>query len=167
MGGVDHTQGEQSIAKGSSAGRRRPAGGVAYEYIACAAQGYLLDSHTFLWAVKKPERLGVRARDIIESLDNRLFLSAISAYEITQKLRLGKLDPSYTSVAERVHETAALLGAAELPVSLAEADFAGKLAWEHRDPFDRFLAAQALLNNLVLLSNDAALGAFDQIKAVW
>lgn len=134
---------------------------------ASVSKSYLLDSHTFLWAVKNPKRLGVEARKTIESLENHIYLSAISAYEITQKLRLGKLDASYTSIAERVPEIAAQLGATELPVSLAEADYAGRIAWEHRDPFDRFLAAQAVLNNLVLISNDAVLAAFDQVETLW
>lgn len=139
-------------------------GGVTYSHV---ARGYLLDSHTFLWAVKNPKRLGQNARKIIESPKNLIYLSAISAYEITQKQRLGKLDASYTSISQRLSETAEQLGAIKLPVSFAEAEYAGRLAWEHRDPFDRFLAAQAVCNNLVLISNDAQLSSLVQIETIW
>jgi PIN domain nuclease of toxin-antitoxin system len=59
------------------------------------------------------------------------------------------------------------LGVDSLPVSEQHAHFAGKFEWTHRDPFDRLLAAQAIIDNLTLITNDPVFGELSWIKAVW
>ncbi|MDR1014068.1 MAG: type II toxin-antitoxin system VapC family toxin [Coriobacteriales bacterium] len=130
-------------------------------------RGYLLDTHTFLWAARNPKRLGKAARAALEAPDRRLYLSSFSAYEVARKHHIGKLDPSYAFVVENYTEVARRLGVTDLPVTLAHAYQAGQMDWPHRDPFDRVIAAQAALENLVLITNDAALGVHPWVETVW
>ncbi|MDR1088286.1 MAG: type II toxin-antitoxin system VapC family toxin [Coriobacteriales bacterium] len=127
---------------------------------------FLLDSCALLWAAKKPSGLGSSARGIIEDPATRLFLSSISAYEVAFKHRLGKLG-EYGFIAENYTEVVRKLGTIDLPITLAHAYFAGQMAWPHRDPFDRIIAAQAALENLILITNDTALCHHPQLETVW
>lgn len=91
------------------------------------------------------------------------FVSAVSAWEIARKARIGKLNREIALEFERfVHQA----GYIELPISMRHAAIAGDFPAEHKDPFDRILAAQALHENLTLLSNDTKLDAFG-IHRVW
>jgi PIN domain nuclease of toxin-antitoxin system len=130
-------------------------------------RGYLLDTHTFLWAVQDTPRLGRLAHAVLEGLDKPLFLSSISAYEVTNKYRIGKLEPRYEFVVENYTEVARRLGVTELPVSTAHSHLAGSMDWSHRDPFDRILLAQAALENLVIITNDAQIKAHNWVETVW
>ena len=130
-------------------------------------RGFLLDTHTFLWSVKRPERLGEKARRIIEDNDSRLYLSSICAYETANKSRLGKLDASYESVVENYTYFANRLGVKDLPLTLAHTYLAGSMEWEHRDPFDRFLVAQASLENLMIITDDEQIRNHPWIDTVW
>lgn len=129
-------------------------------------KGYLLDTHTFVWAVQQPEKLGKTAREIIEQSTTKLYLSSISAFEITNKYRIGKL-PGCEYLVSNYAEIARQLGVADLPISLAHTWFAGQFEWSHRDPFDRILAAQAALENLTLISNDKAFQTLNYYDLVW
>jgi PIN domain nuclease of toxin-antitoxin system len=129
-------------------------------------RNFLLDSCTLLWAAKKPSRLGSTARRIIEDPSAYLFLSSISAYELAFKHRLGKLG-EYGFVVENYTEVVRKLGVIDLPVTLAHAYQAGQMDWPHRDPFDRVIAAQAALENLVLITNDATLSSHPWLETIW
>ena len=128
--------------------------------------GYLLDTHTFLWAVREGRELSDNAKKAIEDVDAPLFVSAISAYEITNKYRIGKL-PGYAYVAENYLDILRKFGADELPVSTRHANYAGKFEWDHRDPFDRLLAAQAFIENLSLITNDTAFHSLPWVTVLW
>jgi PIN domain nuclease of toxin-antitoxin system len=130
-------------------------------------KGYLMDTHTFLWAAKNPKRLGESARSIIENIDTHLFLSSISAFEIVYKKRIGKLDPTYENVVENYTQYARLLGTNDLPLELAHTYLAGSMEWDHRDPLDRFIVAQASLENLIIITDDLQIQAHPWIDAVW
>jgi len=127
-----------------------------------------LDTHTFLWAVceDQNQKLSDVARKIIEDSGLSLYVSAVSAYEIMNKYRIGKL-PGYTDVAENYLDIIGEFGAVELPVNARHAHFAGKLEWSHRDPFDRLLAAQVSVENLTLITNDAAFNTLSWITVLW
>ena len=127
---------------------------------------YLLDTHAFLWAVSDSQRLGVKAREVIEDSTASIFLSAVSAYEIMNKCRIGKL-PGYAQVAEDYLEILRQLGADELPIRTKHAHYAGQIEWDHRDPFDRLLAAQALIDDLTLISNDSAFQSLPALTVLW
>jgi PIN domain nuclease of toxin-antitoxin system len=127
---------------------------------------YLLDTHTFLWAVQEEKLLSGNARRIIENRDNDLFLSSISAFEIANKYRIGKL-PDYEYVVDNYPYIVLKLEAQELQVSTAHAFFAAKFEWKHRDPFDRILVSQASLENMPIITNDAAISSLDWIETIW
>ena len=113
----------------------------------------LLDTHTFLWWLSGSERLSVRARDAIADEANEILVSAASAWEITAKHRLGKLVGGEL-IARDVASGIAGQGFAELSITVHDASRAGALSGPLRDPFDRMLIAQALIHDLVLVSNE-------------
>lgn len=129
-------------------------------------QGFLLDTHTFIWAAQEPEKLGVEARQIVEDPANTLYLSSISAFELTNKYRIGKL-PECDYLVSNYTQIARQLGTVDLPITLAHTWFAGQFEWGHRDPFDRILAAQAAMENLILVSNDKAFDSLDYYELAW
>ena len=128
--------------------------------------GYLLDTHTFLWATHDDARLSQLAKEAMNAKSMQKFVSAASAYEIMNKYRLGKL-PDFAYVAENYFEILRSLGAYELPINSQHANFAGKFDWMHRDPFDRLLAAQTSIENLVLISNDSAFNSLPWLNVLW
>ncbi|MBX6422359.1 type II toxin-antitoxin system VapC family toxin [Thermosulfurimonas sp. F29] len=112
-------------------------------------KGYLLDTQVFLWWLSDDPRLGKVARDIIADPDKAIYVSAASAWEIAIKKALGKLKAP-TELAEILEEE----GFLELPVFFRHAEYLEKLPWYHKDPFDRMLIAQALAENLILITAD-------------
>lgn len=127
---------------------------------------YLLDTHTLLWATRDNARLGKNALAIIEDANAPVFVSAVSAYEIMYKFQLGKL-PEYEYVAENYFDVLRRFAVNELPISAQHAHFAGKIEWTHRDPFDRLLAAQAVADNMTLITNDPALQDLSWVTVLW
>lgn len=113
----------------------------------------LLDTHVWLWLQHAPERLGREALALLEDLDNELFLSAASAWEIAIKHALGKL-PLPEVPAEYMPSRMATSGTASLPVTTRHALHVAMLPTHHRDPFDRLLVAQAQLEGMTLVTAD-------------
>ena len=130
------------------------------------AVGYLLDTHTFLWAVRGSQELSVSAKNIILNTSMQVYVSAVSAYEIMNKHRIGKLH-GFDDVAAKYFDAVADLGANDLPINAHHSHFAGEFNWSHRDPFDRLLAAQAFIENLILVTNDSAFGSLQWINTLW
>jgi PIN domain nuclease of toxin-antitoxin system len=119
----------------------------------------LLDTHAWLWMIARPERLSAEARARLEDPGNELFLSAASAWEISIKYRLGKLElpePPERLVPSRLARD----GVIPLPVTVDHALRVAALPDLHRDPFDRLLVAQAQLEGLVLVTADPAIAAY-------
>src|SRR5881396_4141332 len=113
----------------------------------------LLDTHAFLWSISKPSKLPAKARSTIEDKTNQAFVSAVSLWEITIKIRINKL---------RLEWSGDLIGAAinagiePVPLIPEEAATYGELAEaSHTDPFDRMLAWQAISRKMVLVSGDS------------
>jgi len=127
---------------------------------------YLLDTHTLLWAVQKDVKLSKNALKVVDNTDELLFVSAVSAYEIMYKHKLGKL-AGYSDVAEKYFEILNELGVRELPVSAKHAHFAGKFEWTHRDPFDRLLVAQVVTDDMTLITNDPAFQELTWVNVLW
>jgi len=90
-------------------------------------------------------------------------VSAASAWEIGTKFRLGKLDEA-RAVVYGYGGHLALLRAQELSISAHHALTAGTLTWEHRDPFDRVIAAQCMIESVQLVTADHALAAFPELR---
>lgn len=126
---------------------------------------YLLDTHVLLWAMEFPDKLSVTARAVIEDTGNEILVSAISAFELATKVRLGKL-PQGELLHAGYAAALAAAGMSPTPVDDAIALRAGRLPGEHRDPFDRILAATALEKDVEILSVDTALDAFG-VRRVW
>ncbi len=125
----------------------------------------LIDTHVFLWAVLEPERLSRTAKKILEDLQTEVFLSAACVWEIAAKHRLGKLRQADYLV-KNFEQALSSLQIEELPIVRAHALKAGSWPVEHRDPFDRILAAQVLLEGIPLLTIDPAFEAFS-IEVIW
>jgi PIN domain nuclease of toxin-antitoxin system len=111
-------------------------------------------------------KLSHRARTAIaDDEQNDIFVSAASAWEMTTKFRIGKL-PDAGSVAHDVAAVMASEGFEGLSISLRHGQRAGDLVGRHRDPFDRMLIAQALIEDLTLVSNEKAFDAY-AVKRLW
>jgi PIN domain nuclease of toxin-antitoxin system len=125
----------------------------------------LLDTHALLWWQTNDERLSNRARALIGDEMNEVFVSAASAWEIATKQRLGKLD-EVPDAASRFAELVAADGFAHLSITYTHSLRAGGYQIDHRDPFDRILAAQSDLEHLLLVTRDPAFELF-ACKTVW
>lgn len=126
----------------------------------------LLDTHAFVWAVTTPDRLGPAANAVITDPTNTLWLSAASVWEIAIKVRSGKW-PDAEPVVANAEAIARRLGASLLPIDAADARRAGMLDWDHRDPFDRMLAAQATNHQLPLITRDTSFRAVPGLGIIW
>lgn len=126
---------------------------------------FLIDTHCWLWAVRNPERLLPSAAKLIESNENTVVLSAVSALEIAIKASLGKLELSEPA-AEFVSSQMAVLSMTSLPVYLTHALRVGLLPHHHRDPFDRLLVAQSQIERLPLMTADPEIAAYD-VELIW
>jgi PIN domain nuclease of toxin-antitoxin system len=126
----------------------------------------LLDTHTLLYALAQPRRLSPRAAALIRDAANTVLVSTASAWEIATKYRLGKLPGAGGLVASYAAHLSTLR-ADELPIRSSHALTAGGFRVEHRDPFDRMLAAQALIEGLPLVTDDAAFRSFADVETVW
>ena len=125
----------------------------------------LLDTHALLWWLDGDRRLSRRARNVIADESNSVLVSAASAWEISTKVRLGKLPGAI----EVVTELAGILRQQDfepLPIAIVHALRAGNLPGPHRDPFDRMLIAQAQAEDLALVSNERVFDAYG-LKRVW
>lgn len=127
---------------------------------------YLLDTHVMLWALTDPTRLGRSAGEVIGNRSSRLVVSAVSAWEITTKHRLGKL-PQADVLLGGYGKHLDRLGVIRLPVAEEHALLAGRLEWDHRDPFDRMLAAQAMIESLVIITGDPAFTDCPGVRTLW
>jgi PIN domain nuclease of toxin-antitoxin system len=125
----------------------------------------LLDTHALLWWWKDDPRLSKRAAAAIADEANTVLVSAGSAWEIAIKYRIGKLPGAEIAVRD-FNELIASDGFTHLAISYQHALKAGTFANEHRDPFDRMLAAQALIEGAMLVTDDAAMKGF-RAKCVW
>jgi PIN domain nuclease of toxin-antitoxin system len=115
----------------------------------------LLDTHALLWWLDDSPSLSLKARDAIGEARNVVFVSAVTAWEISIKQALGKLrTPKYLerALAESHFE--------ELPIKIAHAIVAGRLPRHHDDPFDRMLIAQAQTDRLTLVTHDARMSKY-------
>lgn len=125
----------------------------------------LLDTHALLWAFTALSRLPAKARSALDDRNVTVFVSAISAYEIAFKHRLGKLDEAEVLLAD-FDQRLADQEFEVLAVAHRHALAAGRLDPRHRDPFDRILIAQALVEDVELVSNERL---FDQygVRRLW
>jgi PIN domain nuclease of toxin-antitoxin system len=125
----------------------------------------LLDTHALFWWVTKNSNLTEKASAAIADSSQQCFVSAATVYELANKVRLGKFDAA-NEIVERLDEILAENSFSPLAISLDHAAMAGKLQSQHRDPFDRILAAQAIVEGLQIVSADPAMKLLG-VEVVW
>src|SRR5688572_2153207 len=110
---------------------------------------YLLDTHVILWWFTNPEKIHAKARKIIKDKSNRIFLSAISFWEMAIKKGLGRLTLPHNLI-----ETATIEGFSILPITAEETIGVSDLPLIHNDLFDKLLIIQAKMHDLVIITRD-------------
>ena len=120
----------------------------------------LIDTHYVLWSAIDPTLMEPWARKLIEDLDNEIVVSAASIYEISLKVRLGKLPEAADFESDLVLNIENRLGYTLLPVEPESMMRAARFEDKHGDPFDRMISAQAIQHHLPVLSTDPKLDAF-------
>jgi PIN domain nuclease of toxin-antitoxin system len=123
----------------------------------------LLDTHAFLWWLDGDPKLTPRALTAVSADPAKVSVSAATAWEITTKARIGKL-PDALDVAADVAGCVTREGFQPLAVTLEHAQRAGGLPGPLQDPFDRMLIAQAMLDNLHLVSIERAFDAYGVLR---
>jgi PIN domain nuclease of toxin-antitoxin system len=125
----------------------------------------LLDTHALLWWWADDKRLSKRAAAAIADEANTVFVSAASAWEIATKHRIGKLPGAEQAVSE-FNELIIADGFTHLPITYQHSLKAGGFQYDHRDPFDRMLAAQSIIEGATLVTDDRAMRSF-KVKCFW
>jgi PIN domain nuclease of toxin-antitoxin system len=125
----------------------------------------LLDTHALLWWWTDDPQLSTTARALLADEGNEVLVSAASAWEIATKHRLGRL-PEAGEAILRFNELLSADGFVHLPITCLHSLKAGAYAVEHRDPFDRVLAAQADLESAQLVTRDPAFSLF-ATRVIW
>jgi PIN domain nuclease of toxin-antitoxin system len=125
----------------------------------------ILDTHVLLWMLLADKRLGERQKQLLESPSNRIHVSAVSAFEIATKVRIGKL-PEARGIARDFERICRDFDYLKLDVTEVHGLRGGQLDGRHRDPFDRLLAAQSIVEGMPLVTGDPGFKAF-RVETVW
>jgi PIN domain nuclease of toxin-antitoxin system len=122
----------------------------------------LLDTHVLIWWLMAEPRLKKSAIEHMNNINNIVYVSALSIWEISIKTALGKIRMPTGNLEAEIENN----GFSELPISISHALAAGALPMHHRDPFDRMLVAQARTEGLTIISHDKFLEAYD-VPILW
>jgi PIN domain nuclease of toxin-antitoxin system len=125
----------------------------------------LLDTHSFLWFIDGSENLSTTGRTLIEDASNQPFLSVAGLWEMAIKLSLGKLrlaQPFDLLIPQQMQ----LNGIEPLGIEMDHVATVAKLPFHHRDPFDRLLIAQAMVEQIPIVSADTAFDAYG-VRRLW
>ena len=125
----------------------------------------LLDTNAVLWWFADTPTLPGHVDALIDDPANTILVSAASAWEICTKVRIGKL-PSGRALCEDFSGYLRRYHFEQLAITVEHGRLAGRMAGAHKDPFDRMIAAQALSEDLPIITNDAAFAGFG-VKVVW
>jgi PIN domain nuclease of toxin-antitoxin system len=126
----------------------------------------LVDTHVLLWAMTDPAKLTSPAEEVVSDLDTEVLVSAASAWEISTKVRIGKLPEAEFLVLD-YGDHLRQGDFRTLPIESADALVSGSLAWAHRDPFDRIIAAQAIRRGIPLISADRVFDDLGTLQRIW
>lgn len=126
---------------------------------------FLVDTHTFLWAVRSPQELGDQTRRLLADPDAELLISISVPWEIAIKSRIGKLENA-ANILENFEEFMSAGGFRILETSARHAIQSGALPLHHKDPFDRLLIAQALDLRVPILSRDDIFDRYG-VRRIW
>jgi PIN domain nuclease of toxin-antitoxin system len=126
---------------------------------------FLLDTHAFVWLVGDETRFRPITRASLGDVGNELYLSVASLWEMATKARLGR----FPEAIDLLHDLDDILERFEIktiPISRSHAMEAGMLPGPHRDPFDRMLIAQSILERMPIVTKDAAFDNYN-VKVIW
>ena len=123
---------------------------------------YLLDTHALIWLTSARRAKPRRVVEALERDDAVAVVSAVTAFEIATKVRLGKLEQA-RALGTGWEALVPEFGTRTVPLEDRHALLAGRLDWDHRDPFDRLLAAQALVEGFTLVTADPV---FDRVSGL-
>jgi PIN domain nuclease of toxin-antitoxin system len=126
----------------------------------------LLDTHVVLWLARAPDMVSAAALAVLADPSTARYISAAAPWEMSIKAASGRL-PEALPLLLGFDEVVKALVAEELPILRRHAVLAGQLDWAHRDPFDRMLAAQAVIEGLTLVTKDAAFATAPGVKVLW
>ncbi len=127
---------------------------------------YLLDSSAFLWYVSARRELSDRAETIITNSDNNIYLSLASVWELAIKFRTGKLEIISPPFSQWIDTELAANSFRLLDIKMQHLKLIADLPLYHRDPFDRLIVAQSLVDRLPIITNDAAFDQY-QVQRIW
>lgn len=125
----------------------------------------LLDTHTFLWFIGKSPKISLEARNQITNNQEQLYLSIVSLWEIAIKVSIGKLTLHQPFEILFPHQLN-INGIKQLNVAVSHTTLVSKLNFHHNDPFDRMLIAQAMTENMAIISADTAFDAYG-VTRLW
>jgi PIN domain nuclease of toxin-antitoxin system len=111
---------------------------------------FLLDTHILIWSLQNNNNLSQQIRDIVNNIDNEIYVSAASIWEIAIKSSINKLNLSVEKVVETLHDSDYF----SLPITFSHAAKITQLPYYHNDPFDRILIAQTLVEKLTFITHD-------------
>ena len=126
----------------------------------------LLDTHAFLWSAVEPGRLSRTARMLLKSTDATLYLSVVSVWELSLKHHKGKLDSASDFVVDGQIKALSILPLA-ISIEHIRALSVLPVVKGHKDPFDRLIAVQAMVENLWLVTADPAFADYPAVKVRW
>jgi len=113
----------------------------------------LFDTHAFYWWCIDDPALSLTARNAISDVSNEKYVSAIAAWEFVTKCRSGK-EPGFSQIAADLSRAVAAQESTELPITMRRAEMAANLPLHHKDPVDRFLIAQAIVEDMTIVTID-------------
>ncbi|REA63304.1 type II toxin-antitoxin system VapC family toxin [Dyadobacter luteus] len=130
---------------------------------------YLLDTHVLLWYLFEEERLSDQVANLLQDSESKIYISAVTFWEISVKQSIGKLQLKSITPAQ-LPELCLSFGFTNIPLSTAEASSYYQLkTTHHKDPFDRMLIWQAVCNDFTFISNDGNMEPYnsDGLKLLW
>ena len=124
----------------------------------------LLDTHTLIWFLEGDCRLGLTAKNYIENANNTNFVSVATFWEIAIKVSIDKLklQMPLQSLKSLIEENAMEI----LPITIEHTVLVSQLPFHHKDPFDRLLVAQSIIEDMVLLSGDEKFKSYNT-QVIW
>jgi PIN domain nuclease of toxin-antitoxin system len=125
----------------------------------------LLDTHAFYWWIGGKAALSATAHAAISDPQNEKYVSAITVWEIITKFRSSK-EPGFGGIAGNVAGAAAAQGLSELAITLRHAEVSANLPYHHRDPMDRLIIAQAIVEDMTIVTFDTSFGSYPA-KLLW
>jgi PIN domain nuclease of toxin-antitoxin system len=131
---------------------------------------FLIDTHTFIWAISDYEKLSNKAKEIILDVENEIFVSTVSFWEISLKVRIGKFNLTGFEIKKAI-EYVQKLNCKILNLEAIETSTFSELPLfeNHRDPFDRMIIWQSIVNDMILISRDQMFKQYkkNRLKLIW